>query len=69
MLEICVFDEIEVTDTLVGAMEVMEKIVQKILASDSDVPVTITIKRVKNNSPPTLSINVSDSSVVKDRLV
>jgi hypothetical protein len=69
MLEINVFDESKVVDSMGDAVVVMERIIQKILASDSDIPVTITVKRVKNNSPPALGINVGETVVIKDRLV
>lgn len=69
MLEIRVFDEIKIVDSLGDAVVVLEKVIQKILASDSDLPVSISIKRVKNNSPPVLGINVTETVVLKDRLV
>ena len=69
MLEIKVFDEIKVVDCFTDAVVILEKAILKILASDSDSPVSITIRKVKNNSPPALGINVGETVVIKDRLV
>ena len=69
MLEIKVFEEVKVTDSLMEALAFIEKVIQRVLSGDTDIPVLISIRKVNSNSPPVLGINVSETSLVKDRLV
>jgi hypothetical protein len=69
MLEIRVFDEIYITDSLGETLAVVSRVIEKILAEDSDVPVNILISKPRANSPPALGINVSEVIEIKDKLV
>ena len=69
MLEINVFEQTYIVDTVGDAVAVLTRVIQKILAEDKDVPVNILISKPRANSPPALGINVSEVIEIKDKLV
>ena len=69
MLEINVFEQTYIVDTVGDAVAVLTRVIEKILAEDSDVPVNILISKPRANSPPALGINVSEVIEIKDKLV
>ena len=64
-LEIRVYDTITTCDTLVQAEQAIVEIVRKWFNSNDEKPLTITVSKVQNNSPPVLKINVNDSVSAK----
>ena len=69
MLEINVFEQTYIVDTVGDAVAVLTRVVQQILSDNKDIPVNILISKPRANSPPALGIDVSDDSSLEDRLV
>jgi hypothetical protein len=69
MLEINVFEQTYVVDTVGDAVAVLTRVVQQILSDNKDIPVNILISKPRANSPPALGINVSEVIEIKDKLV
>jgi hypothetical protein len=69
MLEINVNDQTYITESVGEALAVVERVIQKILVEDTNIPVNILISKPRANSPPALGINVSEVIEIKDKLV
>lgn len=58
-LNIHVKDTQYVFDSLPQAIFHVQKIIEEWFASDSTIPLTITLTKVDNKGPPTLKVNVN----------
>ena len=65
MLEIHVFDEIIVADSLKKLIKVLIGVVQKWVQGDDNTPLNIVVKKDANKSPPALEINVKEEIITK----
>lgn len=65
MLEIRVFDEVTVDDSLEKIIEYVVSEIKQWHDSNDERPFTLKIERQQNKAPPSLEINVSDTVKVK----
>jgi hypothetical protein len=65
MLEIHVFDTVQVADSLKEALRIILEAFKKWHQTDEDVPFTLTVKRINNKAPPALEIHVGDTVKAK----
>ncbi len=59
-LEIKVYDNITICDSLVETQKVVAEIIEKWFKSSDEKPLTIIIKKNESTGPPSLKINVVD---------
>jgi hypothetical protein len=67
-LEVCVNEEIIISENVGDIMAFIEKVVQRVISGELITPINISIKLPKSNSPPALGINVNDRMKVGEAL-
>lgn len=67
-LEIKVFEEVTVTDSVGDVLRILEKAINAWIESNDTKPFTVVITKLAN-SPPALGISVGETVAIKDKLV
>lgn len=68
-LEVRVFEQVTVVDTIGDALELISAAVRKWMDSGDQNPLQITINKINSRGPPALGVTVGESVHIKDRLV
>jgi len=68
-LEIQVFEQVSVVDSIVDAIRVIKDAIKKWIDSGDQHPLKITISKINSRGPPSLGVAVGESVRIKDRLV
>lgn len=68
-LEIRVFEQVNVVDTIGDAIRIIKDAIRKWFSSGDQNPLKIEVSKVNSRGPPALGVDVGESVRIKDRLV
>lgn len=64
-LEITVFDDVQVADSLKKAIRIVLEAFKKWFNSDDDTPFRLSVKKLEDRGPPALEIKVQEEVITK----